>query len=229
MATIALSASPRAVFGKKSRFLRRAGITPANLYGADIESTPLQLDTKSLLKTIVHITRNTPVELHVEGEPKARTVFIWGAQRNPLTEEILHIDLFHVEATRTMRARVPILLDNVDPELEKFSKRVNQFINDVEVETLPLDLPEEFRVDVSSLRELDDDIRVAAIASGDKVTLLTAPDLVIAKVTEIVEHIEEPEGDLEAVLGDAEGDGEGAAEGDAGPAAGSSTEEAPSP
>ena len=210
MAITTLTASPRALFGKRSRYLRRAGITPANLYGAGIDSTALQVDTKDLVRTIVHTTRNTPVSLQIEGEADPRTVFIWSVQRDPLTEDVVHVDFFHVEATRTMRATVPIYLDNVDPELDKFSKRVNQLLSEVEVETLPMDLPEEIRLDGAPLQELDDEIKVSAIELGDRVTILTDPDLIVAKVFELIERVEEED---EVAEGVAEGE-EGAAEGE---------------
>lgn len=217
MATITLTASPRAILGKRSRYLRRAGITPANLYGAGIDSTALQVDTRHLIDTIVQTTRNTPVSLQIEGEAEARTVFLWRVQRDPLTEDVLHVDLFHVEATRTMRTTVPIYLDNVDPDLEKFSKRVNQLLNEVEVETLPMDLPEEIRLDGAQLQELDDEIKVEAIDLGDKVTVLTDPELIIAKVFEYIERVEEEE---EEVLEGEEGEEAEGEEGEEGAAAG---------
>jgi len=217
MATITLTASPRAILGKRSRYLRRAGITPANLYGAGIDSTALQVDTRHLINTIVQTTRNTPVSLQIEGEAEARTVFLWRVQRDPLTEDVLHVDLFHVEATRTMRTTVPIYLDSVDPDLEKFSKRVNQLLNEVEVETLPMDLPEEIRLDGAQLQELDDEIKVEAIDLGDKVTILTDPELIVAKVFEYIERVEEEEEEVlegeEGEEGEGEEGGEGAAEG----------------
>ncbi len=218
MAITTLTASPRALFGKRARYLRRAGITPANLYGAGIDSTALQVDTKDLVRTIVHTTRNTPVSLQIEGEADPRTVFIWSVQRDPLTENVVHVDFFHVEATRTMRATVPIYLDNVDPELDKFSKRVNQLLSEVEVETLPMDLPEEIRLDGAPLQELDDEIKVSAIELGDRVTILTDPDLIVAKVFELIERVEEED---EVAEGVAEGE-EAAAEGEEAAAEGES-------
>ena len=218
MAITTLTASPRALFGKRARYLRRAGITPANLYGAGIDSTALQVDTKDLVRTIVHTTRNTPVSLQIEGEADPRTVFIWSVQRDPLTENVIHVDFFHVEATRTMRATVPIYLDNVDPELDKFSKRVNQLLSEVEVETLPMDLPEEIRLDGAPLQELDDEIKVSAIELGDRVTILTDPDLIVAKVFELIERVEEED---EVAEGVAEGE-EAAAEGEEAAAEGES-------
>ena len=211
MAITTLTASPRALFGKRSRYLRRAGITPANLYGAGIDSTALQVDSKTLVRTIVHTTRNTPVSLQIEGEADPRTIFIWSVQRDPLTEDVVHVDFFHVAATRMMRATVPIYLDNVDPELDKFGKRVNQLLSEVEVETLPMYLPEEIRLDGATLREIDDEITVAAIDFGGSVTILTDPDLLVAKVFELIERAEEEDEGAEGV---AEGEA-GAAEGEA--------------
>ncbi|GAH91324.1 unnamed protein product, partial [marine sediment metagenome] len=43
-----LQATARNVLGKKTRFLRRQGITPAHLYGHDIKSLTLQCDTTEL-------------------------------------------------------------------------------------------------------------------------------------------------------------------------------------
>ena len=110
-----------------------------------------------------------------------------------------------------MRATVPIYLDNVDPELDKFGKRVNQLLSEVEVETLPMYLPEEIRLDGATLREIDDEITVAAIDFGGSVTILTDPDLLVAKVFELVERAEEED---EVAAGAAEGEA-GAAEGEA--------------
>jgi large subunit ribosomal protein L25 len=186
MADVKLEVRPRALLGKKARFLRRAGITPANLYGAEIESIALQVDTRALIQTITSTSRNTPVDLNVIGESTPRTAFVWRVQRHPLTEELLHVDFYHVEATRTMRAQVPIVLENVNPELEKLSKRVTQYLESVEVETLPADLPTQILVDGSKLAEIDDQLVVAQLRVPDKVTVLSDSEQLVARVTEIV-------------------------------------------
>jgi large subunit ribosomal protein L25 len=198
MADVKLEVRPRALFGKKARFLRRAGITPANLYGAEIESIPLQVETRALTQTITTTSRNTPVDLNVFGESKPRTAFVWRVQRHPLSEELLHVDFYYVEATRVMRAQVPITLVNVDPDLEKLSRRVTPYLESIEVETLPADLPTEIQVDASNLLEIDDQLLVQQLTIGANVTLLSDPEQLVARVTEItVIKTEAGEGVLE--------------------------------
>ena len=188
---ITLAARPRALSGKQCRFLRRAGITPANLYGAAMESVPLQVDTKSLVGTIVHTSRNTPIDLQVSGSTTPLLAFIWRVQRHPLTEEIMHVDFYHVEATRRMRTEVPVILDGVNANLAKLDRRLPQFLLQIAVETLPADLPTDIHVDASKLLELGDSIRVRDLNLGDKVTVMNPPDTVIARIMAIIEVVEE--------------------------------------
>ncbi len=208
MSQVSLAARTRALRRKNNRFLRRAGITPANLYGAGLDSIALQVDTKALIRVLAGTVRNTPISLQIAGEAQPRTAFIWSLQRDPLTEDLLHIDFYHVEATRTMRAKVPLVLEGVDPLLERFKKRVAQLLDALDVECLPGDLPPQLRVDVTALKELGDSVAVSAIAIDDKVTVLTDPSTVVAKVMTIVEVKEKVE---EAPV-------EAAAEGEAAPA-----------
>ena len=185
MDVITLEARPRRIFGKQCRYLRRGGITPANLYGAGMRSLAIQVDSRELRHILATTSRNTPVQIAIMGEEGPRTAFIWRAQRHPLSGDVLHIDLYHVEATHRMRTEVPLVLTGVDPDLEKFGKRVLQYLHAVTVETLPLDLPTEITVDCSGLTEIDEEVKVSDLAISDKLTLLTAPEDVIAKVATI--------------------------------------------
>lgn len=180
-----LEARPRKIFGKKCRYLRRSGITPANLYGAGFESVAVQVDSKELSLLLSTTSRNTPVQLSILGESEPRPAFIWGTQRDPLSGNVLHVDLYHVDVSRRMRAQVPLALENVSPDLEKFDRRLTQLQASIEVETLPLDLPASISVDCSSLTELDDEIKVIQLQISGKVDLLTEPDAVVARVTAI--------------------------------------------
>ncbi|MBI3744242.1 MAG: 50S ribosomal protein L25, partial [Chloroflexi bacterium] len=191
MSPIAVDVRRRALAKKHNRFLRREGITPANLYGAGIESVALQVDTKALMTTLGETTRNTPIEIKILGEDKARAAFIWEVQRHPLTDEILHVDFYHVDATRQMHASVPIVLLNIVPELDKFEMQVSQFIREIEVETLPADLPTKFEVDVAHLKELGDHVLVKEVKVPERVKVLTPLDLVVTAVQRIIEKIEE--------------------------------------
>ncbi len=52
MEKLKLKASKREILGKKTRFLRRQGVTPTHLFGDGLDSLALQCDTPTLQKTI---------------------------------------------------------------------------------------------------------------------------------------------------------------------------------
>ena len=54
MKRLELEVSKRDVTGKKVRFLRRQGIVPANIYGHGIDSTPINVDARSLKSLMAH-------------------------------------------------------------------------------------------------------------------------------------------------------------------------------
>ena len=190
MSPASIEVRRRTLTGKQNRFLRRAGITPANLYGAGIESLSLQVETKALLKTLATTSRNTPIELRVFGDASPRTAFVWKIQRDPLSEQVVHADFYHVDPTRKMRTRVPLVLEHVSSTLEKLDLRVALILEHIEVESLPADLPAEFRLDTSNLLQLDDAIRVSDIPVSANVTIHAAPNDYVARVLRIVHKVE---------------------------------------
>ena len=187
MAEHALTARPRVMSGKKCRYLRRAGITPANLYGAELKSIALQVDTKEIQYLLTTVSRNAPVALTIKGEPKPRTAFVWKIQRHPLDGSLVHVDLYHVDPNRRMRAQVPLVLADIDPNLGKLDRRINLMVQVVEVESLPAALPTSIAIDGNRLHAMDDEVRVKDLVVSDKVHILTNPELPVAKVAGILE------------------------------------------
>jgi len=204
MSATTLEVRGRRIVGKKCRYLRRAGITPANIYGAGMESLPVQVDAKAIVRIIATTARNTPVQITILGETEPRLAFLWDIQRDPVSESVLHVDFYHVEATRLMRARVPLVMDNLSPDLEKLGLRVNMLIDRVEVESLPLDLPTALRVDATNLKEVADEAKISDIKVTDKVKILADPATVVAKLALIVELKEEAVAEEEAAPAEAE-------------------------
>src|SRR4030042_5256974 len=105
-----LAVSLREVLGKKVRFLRREGITPANIYGHGVDSQSVQVPTHDLAHAIKVAGRNTMLELYVEGEKKARPVFVHHVQRNPLNDDLLHVDFYQVSLKEKIRLEVPLVV-----------------------------------------------------------------------------------------------------------------------
>ena len=191
---IELAVEPRSIVGKKVKTLRRQGITPANIYGHGIPSQAVQVLTPDLARTIRAVGRNTMLQLHVEGERKRRPVFVRSVQRDPITDEFLHIDFYQVSLKEKIRLEVPLIIVGEAPAVSVQHGILLQSVNAIAMEGLPTDLPPHIEVDVSGLMEIDDAIHVKDLEVSPDVTLLIDPELVVAKVAAprlVEEEVEE--------------------------------------
>jgi large subunit ribosomal protein L25 len=179
---IELPVALRSVLGKKVKTLRRQGMTPANIYGHGIPSLAVQVPTPEMTRTIRVAGRNTMLELHVEGEKKRRPVFIRDVQRDPITDEFLHVDFYEVSLKEKIRIEVPLVIVGEAPAVGVYHGILLQSVNTITMEGLPTDLPPQIEVDVSGLEEIDDAIHVKDLDVSPSVTLMVDPELVVAKV-----------------------------------------------
>ena len=104
-----LKATHRTVLGKKTRFLRRQGMTPAHLYGHNVQSLALQCDTENLRDIIAHAGRTRLIDLEIDGD-KPKSVFVREIQRDAISRELLHVDFYQVKRTEKISVAVPIVL-----------------------------------------------------------------------------------------------------------------------
>lgn len=187
-----LAVAPREVLGKKVKVLRREGITPANIYGHGVDSLAVQVPTHDLAHTIKVAGRNTMLQLHVEGEKKARPVFVHHVQRNPLNDDLLHVDFYQVSMKEKIRLEVPIVVVGEAPAVDVYHGMLLQNTNSVAIEGLPAEMPPYIEVDVSGLAEIDDAIHIKDLPVSAGLTFLVDPELVVVKIAPPrVEEVEE--------------------------------------
>ncbi len=222
MDSLTLEAEPRAVSGKKVAALRRQGLTPINLYGKGVESSLLQADSPSLQKVVAQAGGSVPVALTVKGAKGSHLAFIREVQRHPMTEAILHVAFYQVSLAETMRAQVPIYLVGDAPAVRLHSGVVMQALYSLEVESLPLDVPQFVEVDISGLEDFEQAVHVSDVSFEDSVTLITDPSDLIVRVNppRVVEEVG-VEAEAKVAVGE---EGEGPREGEAAPEEGATPE-----
>jgi large subunit ribosomal protein L25 len=76
---------------------------------------------------------------------------------------------------------------------------VTQVLNAIEIEALPQDLPEVIEVDISTLETVDDEITVADLDLGEKITILTDPNEAIVSVGYVAQEEVAEEEEAEAL------------------------------
>jgi large subunit ribosomal protein L25 len=204
-----LTAEHRSVFGKKVRFLRRQGITPANVFGRAVDSVAVQLSTRELVHTLTHVPRNSLLSLNIDGSAPA-TVLVRSVSRKPTTDEIYHVDFYRVSMTEKLRADIPLSLTGTAPAADTYNATILQAIDSLHVECLPGDLPNQILVDLSRLAQVDDSIFVRDLdLPPGVVALVGEDDLVVKALAPRVEEVEEAPEEAEAAEEGAEAPAEG--------------------
>ena len=191
MEALTLLANKREILGKKTRFLRRQGITPTHLFGHDLKSLPLQCDTAKLQRIIAQARRTRPISLEIEGDKQPRSVFIREIQRAEPGGQLLHVDFYQVRKTEKIRVDVPIVLVGEAPAMREKGRILTRGVTSLGIECLPDKLPPQVEVDLSSLEELEQAIYVRDITLSPDITVFTASDQMVVKVSEV--HVEKEE------------------------------------
>jgi large subunit ribosomal protein L25 len=178
---ITLSAERRDVLGKHVSQLRRAGVTPANLYGRGHDSLALQLHTHDLERLLEKRQANRLIHLEIPGGDQ--TALIRHVQREPRSGKIQHVDFMVVEMSRPIRARVPLRLVGEAPAVRQLDGVLLHVVDALEVECLPRDLPEAFRLDIGGLDKLEASLPASEVQLPPGVTLLTDASETVVKIT----------------------------------------------
>ena len=184
MDDLAILVTKRDLLGKKTRFLRRQGITPVHLFGHSIESLSLQCDTAQLQKIITQAGKTRPVSLKVDNDKQPKSVFIREIQRNEVSRQLLHVDFYQVKKGEKIAVDVPIILVGAAPAMKEKGRMLAHGITTLSIECLPDSIPPQIEVDLSILEEVEQAIHVRDILLDPEITVHADPDQLVVKVSE---------------------------------------------
>ena len=182
MKQIELRVTSREILGKKVRFLRRQGIIPLHLFGHNVESIALQCDEPQLKRVLAQAGKTRLISLKLDKGKKPRNVVVREVQRDMRTDGLLHVDLYQIKMTEKIRVEVPVVVVGEAPALKSKENMLLQELNSLTVECLPNEIPANVKVDISSLTERDQAIRVENVILGKEVAILNDPELVVVKI-----------------------------------------------
>ncbi|MGB5924776.1 MAG: 50S ribosomal protein L25 [Dehalococcoidia bacterium] len=192
MDKIELKVANREILGKKVKHLRRQGITPVHVFGHGIESLALQCDARELERVLNQAGQTRLINLKLGKEKKPRTVVVREFDRDWRKGGLVHVDFYQVKMEEKIRLEVPVVLLGEAPALKSKTNMLDHELGTFTVECLPAKIPDSIEVDISSLTELDQAVRVKDITLDKDITVLNNPDLVVAKISfRPVEKVEE--------------------------------------
>jgi len=182
---VALNAQPRENTTKgMTHQLRREGKLPAVLYGGKESALSIVIDQKEFLKARhTEHGENVIISLYISGpaaspsktSKKPVPVIIKEIQINPVTRNLLHVDLYRISLREEIQVNVPIEIYGEAPGVEKSGGVLDHVVHEMAVKCLPTKIPDKIICDVSSLE------------AGE---ILTIKDL---KIPQGVEVLDDPE------------------------------------
>jgi len=165
-----------------ARRLRQTGRIPAVVYGGKEEPLAVAVNAKQVASILRSESgRNTIFTLQVAGVGEKKTI-VKDLKVDPVKGTLLHVDLMRVAMDVRMRVRVPVHTFG-EPAGVKLQEGIFEIVTrEVEIECLPGDIPDEYRVDVSGLM-IGKHLRISDLPlDPQKIRLVTDAQRVIAHV-----------------------------------------------
>jgi large subunit ribosomal protein L25 len=206
---------------REARRLRRGGLIPGVLYGNGRKPHAICVPERDLRKALTGDSgMHAILDVVVEGQKTAHPSILKDYQQDPLRGKLVHVDLQEVRLDQAITATVTVqLVGAEDAPGVREGGALSQVAREVNVEALPLEVPDHLELDVSGMA-MGDTLRVADLIELEGVKFLDDPETVLATLT-MPTRVEEPEEEVEeGEEAELEGvPGEERPEGEAAPAA----------
>lgn len=178
------------------RELRRRGLIPGVVYGSGINRL-LEVEKSKLGELLAKVTRSSRITLTLDGEELE--TFIKEIQYDPLTDEVIHIDLYHPGEGKEIKIGVPLLIKGEERRKKRQAAGILFRARELlEVKGAAERIPEAIELDVSDL-DIGETLHVSDLEL-EGVEVLTPPEstlitIVTPRVEKVVaaEEVEEAE------------------------------------
>jgi len=179
----------RELSSKKSfvKGLRHNGDIPGIYYSHDSkESIPFMVTQKVLREAL----KSDSQVYKINVGSKTRDVIIKSIQYHPITEKMIHIDLYGVDMDTKVVVKVPIVIIGQSVGVKDEGGVLNQSMTEVEIECLPQYIPQHIEADISDLA-IGDTLRLDNINLADNLALVGDLDMLIASIVAPAKQEEE--------------------------------------
>ena len=152
METVEVSVEAREVGNKRdARRLRRGGKLPGIVYGRGTEGFAMQVDDRDLRSRVGSLEGSHLLRLKSSADNlDGKLVLIKNVQYHPVTHAVAHIDFYEVDVSRKITVMIGLhFVGRAEGVIQ--GGVLQPIVRELEVECLPMDIPAEIEVDVSSL------------------------------------------------------------------------------
>jgi large subunit ribosomal protein L25 len=180
--TLEIQVETREVGSKRqARRIRRDGKIPGVLYGPKTPPVPLEVNKKEFSNRVAGLEGSHLVRLKSGSAALAdKVALVKEMQYHPITGEVIHTDLYEVDLTARIQVRVPLHFVGKAAGVVR-GGILQPIVREIEVECLPLDIPEFFNVEVSAL-DIGDSIHIEELPMPEGVTVVSESNLALVAV-----------------------------------------------
>ncbi len=183
MKRIELPVQKREKTGKGgARSARREGLLPAVLYGESAESVAVAVDRHTLEKSLHGAeSENILVNLKFDDSGEEALTLLRDTQHDPIRGSLNHVDFLRISIDKPITLTVPVAPLGTAKGVKEGG--VFELVQrEIDIECLPLDIPDHIEIDISDLA-VGDTLHVSDIAADEKYTILSDPEDALATVT----------------------------------------------
>ena len=192
---VKLEVAPREESGTSAaRRLRREGKIPGVLYGRGNPPRPICVAERELRRVLTGAGGlHAILDVALEGQSTTHASILKDYQQDPLRGKIVHFDLQEVRLDQPIQAAVSVHLMG-EPIGSREGGVLSQVSREINVEALPMEIPEHLELDVSNM-QIGDTLRLLDLPPMEGVTFLDdLEETVLATVTLPTREVEpEPE------------------------------------
>jgi large subunit ribosomal protein L25 len=153
----------------QARRLRREGKIPAVLYGPKVQPLALELNRKDFSNRVAGLEGSHLVRMKSASTTLAdKVALVKEMQYHPITGDVIHADFYEVDLTARIEVSVPLHFVGKGAGVVR-GGILQPIVREIQVECLPLDIPQYFDVDVSGL-DIGDSVHIEDLPMPEGVT-----------------------------------------------------------
>lgn len=166
---------------RDAKRLLRGGKIPGVLYGPKTQSVALELNQREFTSRVAGLEGSHLVRLKSSAATLAEKVaLVKDLQYHPISGDVIHADLYEVDLTAKIQVHVPLHFVGRAFGVTR-GGILQPIVREIEVECLPMDIPEFFNIDVSAL-DIGDSIHVEELAIPEGVSALIETNFALVTV-----------------------------------------------
>jgi large subunit ribosomal protein L25 len=180
--TIELQVNPRETRTKGAvKQLRRAGKIPAIFYGPKSRPVALQIESRDFVQRVANLEGSHLIRMKSEkAELADKVALVKDIQFHPVSGTVLHVDLYEVDLAQRIRVKVPLHFEGKAAGVVR-GGILQPVVREIEVESLPMEIPEYLSVDVTAL-DIGDSLHVSDLKAPPGVEIVYETDYSVVTV-----------------------------------------------